>query len=85
MRVLEFDPTAFEQLGEWIRENPKMALRIVKLIEAIQRDPFEGMGQPEPLKHQLSGCWSRRIDREHRLIYEVTSSKIKILACRGHY
>jgi toxin YoeB len=58
---------------------------IVKLIEAVQRDPFQGLGQPEPLKHELARAWSRRIDREHRLVYEVSESKIRILACRFHY
>jgi len=84
-RSLEFDPSAFEDLAWWIEKNRKKALRIVKLIEEIHRTPFEGSGQPERLKHQLSGCWSRRIDQEHRLVYEVTDEKIRILACRYHY
>jgi toxin YoeB len=82
---LEFDPTAFEDLAWWIEQDRKKALKIVKLIEAVQRDPFQGAGEPEPLKHDFSGCWSRRIDREHRLIYEVSETKIRILACRYHY
>ena len=84
-RSLEFDPTAFEDLAWWIEQDRKKALKIVKLIEAIQRDPFQGAGEPEPLKHDLAGCWSRRIDREHRLIYEVSETRIRILACRYHY
>jgi toxin YoeB len=82
---LEFDPSAFEDLAWWIKEDKKKALRIVKLIKEVQRNPFEGTGKPEPLKHELSGCWSRRIDREHRLVYEVMDDKIRILACRYHY
>jgi toxin YoeB len=82
---LEFDPTAFEDLAWWVEKDRKQALRIIKLIEAIQRDPFQGMGQPEPLKHDLSGCWSRRINDEHRLVYQVLKDKIRILACRYHY
>jgi toxin YoeB len=82
---LEFDPAAFEDLAWWIEQDRKKALRIVKLIEAIQRDPFQGLGEPEPLKHDLAGCWSRRINTEHRLVYEVTAAKIRILACRFHY
>jgi toxin YoeB len=82
---LEFDPSGFEDLSWWIRRDRKIALRIVKLIEAIQRNPFEGLGHPEPLKHELAGCWSRRIDREHRLVYEVVDDRIRILACRFHY
>ena len=84
-RSLEFDSAAFEDLAWWIAQDRKKALRIIKLIEAIQRDPFQGLGEPEALKHDLSGCWSRRIDAEHRLVYEVTDSKIRILACRFHY
>ena len=85
MRNLEFDPAAFEDLAWWIEQDRKQALRIIKLIEAAQRTPFQGLGQPEPLKHELSGCWSRRIDREHRLVYQVLEDKIRILACRYHY
>jgi len=82
---LEFDSAAFEDLAWWIEQDRKQALRIVKLIESVQRTPFEGVGQPEPLKHELAGCWSRRIDREHRLVYQVFEDKIRILACRYHY
>ena len=57
----------------------------MKLVEAIQRDPFSGIGQPESLKHDFAGCWSRRIDQEHRLVYEVSEEKIRILSCRYHY
>ena len=85
VRSLEFDPAAFEDLAWWIEQDRKKALRIARLIEAIQRDPFQGLGEPEPLKHDLAGCWSRRINQEHRLVYEVTDTKIRILACRFHY
>lgn len=84
-RSLEFDPAAFEDLSWWVENGRKKALRIIKLIKEVQRNPFEGMGQPERLKHELSGCWSRRIDQEHRLVYEVLETKIRILACRYHY
>ena len=84
-RSLEFDPLAFEDLAWWIEQDRKKALRIVRLIKEVQRHPFEGTGQPERLKHQLSGCWSRRIDQEHRLVYQVAEDKIRILACRYHY
>jgi toxin YoeB len=69
----------------WIEQNRKKALRIIKLIKEVQRDPFSGTGKPEQLKHELSGCWSRRIDREHRLVYQFSDEKIRILACRYHY
>ena len=84
-RDLEFDPSAFEDLAWWIDKDRKKALRIVKLIRDVQRDPFRGIGKPEPLKYEFEGCWSRRIDKEHRLVYEVTEGKIRILACRYHY
>jgi toxin YoeB len=80
-----FDPAGFEDLSWWIEKDRKKALRIIKLIKEVQRDPFHGTGKPEPLKHELSGCWSRRIDQEHRLVYEVTKDTIRILACRYHY
>ena len=85
MRSLEFDIAAFEDLAWWIQQDRNKALRVVSLIKDVQRDPFKGIGKPEPLRHELKGCWSRRIDQEHRLIYQVTETKIRILACRYHY
>ena len=85
VRSLEFDPAAFEDLAWWVENDRKRALKIIKLIREVQRNPFEGIGQPEKLKHELAGCWSRHIDREHRLVYEVLETKIRILACRYHY
>ena len=85
VKNLEFDADAFEDLAWWIENDRKKALKIIKLIREVQRNPVEGTGQPEALKHDLSGCWSRRIDQEHRLVYEVLDDKIRILACRFHY
>ncbi|MDQ3606809.1 MAG: Txe/YoeB family addiction module toxin [Gemmatimonadota bacterium] len=85
MRSLEFDPAGFEDLAWWIEKDRKTALRIVRLLREVQRDPFRGTGKPEPLKHELAGCWSRRIDQKHRLVYEVHEEKIRVLACRFHY
>jgi toxin YoeB len=82
---LEFDQAGFEDLAWWIDKDRKMAQRVVRLIQAVQRDPFTGIGKPEPLKHELAGCWSRRINDEHRLVYQVLEDKIRILACRYHY
>jgi toxin YoeB len=82
---LEFDPDGFEDLAWWIEKDRKQALKIMKPIKEIQRSPFEGMGKPKPLKHDLAGCWSRRINSEHRLVYQVFDDKIRILACRYHY
>ena len=84
-KSLEFDQAGFEDLAWWVEQDRKKALRIIKLIKEVQRDPFTGTGKPEPLKHGLSGCWSRRIDQEHRLVYQVKEDKIRILACRYHY
>jgi toxin YoeB len=82
---LEFDPAAFEDLAWWVEQDRSQARRIIKLIRELQRDPFAGPGKPEPLKHDLRGCWSRRIDQAHRLVYRVFEDKIRILACRYHY
>lgn len=80
-----FDPQALEDLTYWIGTRPRTALRILELIDAVLRDPFGGIGKPEPLKHRYRGCWSRRIDQEHRLIYKVEGDHIVILAARYHY
>ncbi len=85
MRNLEFDPAALEDLAYWVEHDRKKALRVIDLVVETQRDPFRGKGKPEPLKHDLAGCWSRRIDQEHRLVYEVSEERIRILACRYHY
>ena len=85
MRSLEFDSAAFEDLAWWVEQDRAQALRVIRLIRDIQRDPFSGVGKPEPLKRELGGCWSRRINREHGLIFHVQHEKIRILACRYHY
>ncbi len=85
MRNLEFDAAALEDLAWWVQQDRKKALRILRLIQETQRDPFGGIGKPEPLKQELAGCWSKRIDNEHRLVYQVFDDKIRILACRYHY
>ena len=70
----------------WFQQNDKAGLkRINLLIKAIQREPFEGLGKPEPLKHNLSGLWSRRITAEHRLIYAIEDGEIRVVMCRYHY
>lgn len=70
----------------WFQQNDKARLkRINLLIKAIQRDPFDGVGKPEPLKHNLSGFWSRRITAEHRLVYGIEDNEVQILMCRYHY
>ena len=85
MRRIAFLPVAFDDFSRWATENKKMQARIVKLIKDIDRDPFEGIGKPEPLKHDLSGLWSRRITDEHRLVYKITDEEIIIVSCKFHY
>ena len=82
---LVFDDHAFDDLAWFVARDPKLAKKIVVLIQEVKRSPFEGRGKPEPLGHELSGCWSRRINKEHRLVYQVTEGEIRILACRYHY
>ncbi len=76
---------AREDLAYWRRREPSTAARIESLIEEVKRDPFHGMGKPEPLKHTLAGFWSRRITKEHRLVYRVEVGVIYIAQCRFHY
>lgn len=85
MRNIEFVPKAFEEYQKWIETDRKIALRIGDLIRDMLRNPFTGIGKPEPLKHQFAGSWSRRIDDEHRLIYQVTETSIVIFSCQFHY
>ena len=65
--------------------EPKLFERLVRLVNETARDPFRGLGKPEPLRHQLKGYWSRRLNDEHRLVYRVTGEAIVIAACRMHY
>ena len=74
-----------EDLKYWVKTDRKVALRAFELIEAIMRDPFRGIGKPEPLKFILSGAWSRRLTQEHRVVYIVSDDRIDFLQCRYHY
>ncbi len=83
---IEYTLQAKEDLAYWKKINKVIILKkIRKLLESIIETPFEGIGKPEPLKHNLSGCWSRRIDKEHRIIYEVNEELIIVLSMKGHY
>ena len=82
---LEFDVNAFEDLNYFIFHDRKKAIKIMKILEDILRNPFSGIGKPEPLKYEFEGCWSRRIDQEHRVVYQVEKNTVIILACRYHY
>ena len=85
MTKLTFTENAFEEYLYWQREDKGVLKRINALLKDISRSPFDGIGKPEPLKHDKSGLWSRRITEEHRLVYRVTDGQIEIYQCRGHY
>ena len=80
-----FHPEFREDLHHWVETDRKTALRALALIEAILRDPFGGIGKPEPLKFGLAGAWSRRLTGEHRIVYLVSSNRIDFLQARYHY
>ncbi len=82
---LMFSNEAWEDYLHWQKQDRKMLERIKKLIKQVQRDPFVGVGKPEPLKHALSGFWSRRITDEHRMVYRVTEDALEIAQLRFHY
>lgn len=82
---LIFDQQAWEDYQYWVETDNKILKRINKLIRDIQRTPYDGIGDPEPLKYDWSGFWSRRITKEHRLVYAVESNSIVIAQCRFHY
>ena len=84
-RKIVFESSAFADFNDWAKLDKKMYRKIVELIKDIERNPFQGLGKPEALKHDLSGYWSRRINLEHRLVYKVTNEEIIILSCKYHY
>lgn len=84
-REAVFQPEFREDLHYWIRVDRKIALRALNLVEAIIRDPFAGIGKPEPLKYLMAGTWSRRLTEEHRIVYLVTKERIDFLQARYHY
>lgn len=84
-REAVFHPEFREDLKYWVKTDRKTALRILELAEAVIKDPFAGIGKPEPLKYVLGGCWSRRITQEHRLVYRVSETRIDFLQARYHY
>jgi toxin YoeB len=85
MRKIAFLPQAFEDFYLWATENRKIYTKIMTLIKDIDRHPFSGLGKPEPLKRNLKGLWSRRITKEHRLVYRVTDEEIIVVSCKFHY
>ncbi len=84
-RLLVFDRDFLEDLAHWVVTDRKIALKVLKLVEAVRRDPFAGLGKPEPLRHLGAGIWSRRITQEHRLVYRVTDDRLLFAQARYHY
>jgi toxin YoeB len=84
-RVTVFHGEFREDLRFWIDSNRRVALRIMDLVEAVRRDPYQGIGKPEPVRHLGASIWSRRITQEHRLVYLVRGERIDFLQCRYHY
>ncbi len=84
MKIM-FSELAWDEYLYWQKTDKKILNRINELIKVITRTPFEGVGKPEPLKHSLSGYWSRRINDEHRLVYKIENDQVIIAQCRLHY
>jgi len=80
-----FQPEFIEDLTYWVGTNRKTALRALEIVESVLRDPFAGIGKPEPLKYFASGAWSRRLSEEHRIVYLVGDQRIDFLQARYHY
>ena len=84
--ILRFSDQAKDDISQHKKSGNKSVVnKITLLLEELTQNPFTGTGKPEPLKHSLSGCWSRRINKEHRLVYEIIDDKILILSAKGHY
>ena len=84
-RLAVFHPELRQDIRYWLETNRRVALRVLDLVEAVMRDPFQGVGKPEPLKYLLAGAWSRRITEEHRLVYAVSAERVDFLQARYHY
>jgi toxin YoeB len=80
-----FHPEFREDLRYWVETDRRVALRVLDLVEAIVRDPFQGIGKPEPLRYLAAGTWSRRLTQEHRVVYLVSQDRIDFLQARYHY
>ena len=83
--VITFSENAWEDYLYWQKTDKRILNKINRLIKDIKRDPFEGTGKPESLKYDLAGLWSRRIDHEHRIVYQVSNDNLMIYACKFHY
>lgn len=84
MRIV-FSSNAWDDYTSWLKHDKRILKKINDLIKDIQRTPHAGIGKPEPLKYDLAGYWSRRIDHEHRLVYQVIGEDLRIISCKYHY
>ena len=84
MKII-FSDESWDDYLYWQKNDKKLLKRINQLIKDVKRNPFDGIGKPEPLKYELQGCWSRRINDEHRLVYEASDNELRIVSCRFHY
>lgn len=82
---IQFSSHGWEDYVHWQQQDKKVLRKINELVRDIARSPHDGLGKPEPLKHALAGCWSRRITEEHRLVYKVEGKTLQIVQCRYHY
>jgi toxin YoeB len=84
-RLAVFQPEFVEDLRHWVEADRRVALRVLDMVEAVLREPFSGIGKPEPLKHLAPNVWSRRLTQEHRMVYLVSHDRIDFLQARYHY
>ena len=84
-RQAVFHKEFLEDLRYWVKTVRNTAIRVLDLVEATVRDPFDGLGKPERLQYRLAGCWSRRVTQEHRLVYQVSDGRVEVLQARYHY
>jgi toxin YoeB len=85
MKLAFLTDAAFDAFNEWALSDKKIYKKLLRLIKEIKRTPFSGLGKPEPLKHELSGYWSREITDTHRLVYRINGEFLEILTCKYHY
>ncbi|MGV8039587.1 MAG: Txe/YoeB family addiction module toxin [Thermoanaerobaculaceae bacterium] len=84
-RAAVFQPEFLEDLRHWVETDRRVALRVLDIVDAVLRDPFAGVGKPEPLRYLASGAWSRRLTQEHRIVYLVSADRVDFLQARYHY
>ncbi len=85
MSEILFEKNALKDFNDWATINPSIYNKIIDILKNIKLSPFTVLGKPEPLKHELRGFWSRRINKEHRLIYKITKNEIVVISCKYHY